>query len=140
MKKTTLLFLAFFTFSLTISAQDKMDKKLIETTINTFMDGWAVGDSTKAGKALHPAWQIKFFREDKFTVINRADYLSGFKPKERYKDLKTNILSVEITGNIAMAKTEIINQTHIYLDYLSLIKTNDGWFIVDKVTFKKDKK
>ena len=38
-----------------------------------------------------------------------------------------------------MAKTEIINEKFIFIDYLSLIKTNEGWVMVEKITFKKDK-
>jgi hypothetical protein len=136
MKKRIIFFLIMAT-SLNLSAQD--DKAQIEQTLTTFVDGWAVGDSTQAGKSLHPTWHIKFFRENKLTDMTRMEYLSGFKPKERYKDLKFNVLSIDITGNIAMAKTEIINEKFIFIDYLSLIKTNEGWVMVEKITFKKDK-
>lgn len=136
MKKLIFCFLIMAT-SLHLSAQD--DKAQIEQTLITFVDGWAVGDSTQAGKSLHPTWRIKFFRDNKLTDMSRTEYLSGFKPKERYKELKFNVLSIDITGNIAIAKTEIINEKFIFIDYLSLIKTNDGWVMVEKITFKKDK-
>jgi Putative lumazine-binding len=118
---------------------DKTDKQQIEQTIQLFIDGWAVGDAEKAGKALHENWRIQYFRDNKFTDTNRSDYLSQFVPKERFKDLKFRIISIDITNNIAMAKTEIINETSIFIDYLSLIKTNEGWFIVDKITNKANK-
>jgi hypothetical protein len=135
--KNLILFFSIMATSLQLSAQD--DKAQIAQTLNTFVDGWAVGDTTKAGKALDVTWRIKFFRDNKLTDMTRTEYLSGFKPKERYKGLIFNILSVDITGNIAMAKTEIINEKFIFTDYLSLIKTNEGWVMVEKITFKKDK-
>jgi hypothetical protein len=118
----------------------RVEKLQIEQTIQFFIDGWSVGDAEKAGKALHENWRIQYFRDNKFTDANRIEYLSHFTPKEKYKDLQFRILSIDITDNIAMAKTEIINETSIFIDYLSLIKTNEGWFIINKITNKANKK
>lgn len=115
------------------------DKNQIEQLIQTFVDGWAVGNAEIARKTLHETWQIKFFRENKLTNMTREEYLSHFVAKERYKDLKYRIISVEITDNIAVAKTEIINETSIFTDYLSLIKTNEGWIMVEKITNRQAK-
>jgi hypothetical protein len=141
-----ILLIAFTNCSSTKTTNGKImettnnDKKQIEQTIQLFIDGWAVGDAEKAGKSLHENWRIQYFRDNKFTDASKTEYLTHFAPKEKYKDLQFRILSIDIKDNIAMVKTEIINETSIFIDYLSLIKTNEGWFIINKITNKANKK
>lgn len=111
------------------------DRQLIENTIQLYFDGWATGDTTKLGKAMHYTCHLKNFRDGKFIDFTRQDYLSRFKPRERDKDLLTHIVTIDITNNlIAGAKVEISTSTHKFTDYFNLIKTNEGWFIVDKIS------
>jgi aldose sugar dehydrogenase len=71
--------------------------------------------------------------------MDRATYLGRFKPRERDKNLVTRIVLLDITGNIASAKTEIITAKDIYTDYFNLVQTGAGWFIVDKVSTRTAK-
>jgi aldose sugar dehydrogenase len=117
------------------------EKAAAEATINLYFDGWATGDTAKVGKAMHESCHLKFYREGKFTDMDRATYLGRFKqpPHERDKNLITRIVLLDITVNIASAKTEIITAKDIFTDYFNLIKTDDGWFIVDKVSVRTPK-
>jgi aldose sugar dehydrogenase len=117
------------------------EKPAAEATINLYFDGWATGDTTKVGKAMHTTCHLKFYREGKFTDMDRATYLGRFKqpPHERDKNLITRIVLLDITENIASAKAEIITAKDIFTDYFNLIKTGEGWFIVDKVSVKTPK-
>lgn len=111
----------------------------IETTIGWYFDGWGTGDTTRLGKAMHSTCHLKSFRDGKFTDMTRAEYLSRFKPRAKPDSLFTRIVAVDITGNIASAKTEIDTGKDVFTDYFNLIKTNDGWFIVDKIAVRKSK-
>lgn len=115
------------------------EKELVTQTIQLYFDGWATGDTTKVGKAMHSTCHLKLFREGKFIDMDRATYLSRFKLHERDKDLITQIALLDITENIASAKTEIITAKDVFTDYFNLIKTDEGWFIVDKVSVRKAK-
>jgi hypothetical protein len=108
----------------------------IETTIGWYFDGWGTGDTTKLGKAMHSTCHLKSFRDGKFNDISRAEYLSRFKPRARPDSLVTRIISIDITGNIASAKTEIDTGRDIFTDYFNLIKTDERWFIVDKIAVR----
>jgi aldose sugar dehydrogenase len=111
------------------------DRQLIETTIQTYFDGWATGDTTKLGKAMHATCHLKNYGGGKFTDFSRADYLSRFKLRERNKDLTTHIVYVDITDNkVAGAKVELNTATLKFTDYFNLMKTDEGWFIVDKIS------
>lgn len=111
----------------------------IETTIGWYFDGWGTGDTAKLGKAMHSTCHLKSFMNGKFTDMTRAEYLSRFKPRPKPDSLFTRIVSVDITGNIAGAKTEIDTGKDVFTDYFNLIKTNEGWFIVDKIAVRKSK-
>ena len=110
------------------------ERQLIENTIQLYFDGWATGDTTKLGKAMHATCHLKLFRDGKFTDYSRNQYLSLFKPHERPKNLGTNIVAMDITNNVGSAKVEIRTEKDLFTDYFNLMKTDEGWFIVDKVS------
>jgi aldose sugar dehydrogenase len=83
---------------------------------------------------MHASCHLKLFKDGKFTEFSRAKYLNLFKPHERSKNLSTNIVSVDITNNMGSAKVEISTEKDLFTDYFNLMKTNEGWFIADKVS------
>ncbi len=131
----TLIFV-FLYCTQTKAQQDGINSEIqqIEKTVNWYFDGWGTGDSTKVGKAMHSTCHLKYFRDGKFTDISRNDYLSRFKLHARPDSLVTRIAALTITGNIASVKAEIITATHIFTDYFNMIKTDEQWFIVDKIS------
>ncbi len=141
MKKLITVFVLATLFSFTAAAQttSNPERQLVEEVIQLYFDGWGTGDSVKVGRAMHPTCHLKFFREGQFTDIDRSGYLGRFKRRERDSNLVTRIVLMDITENIASAKTEIITAKDIFTDYFNLIKTNEGWFIVDKVSVRKPK-
>ncbi len=117
------------------------DKTQIETLItDLYFEGWMTGDTAKIGKAMHATCHLKFFRDNTFTDVSRADYLSRFKPRAKEAGTEGRILSLDVTGNIASAKCELETAKALFTDYFNLIKTDEGWFIVDKVSTRVDKK
>lgn len=139
MKKQVLIFLLVVTLSSSTKAQQQSEMQQIETTIGWYFDGWGTGDTTKLGKAMHSTCHLKSFREGKFTDMSRSEYLSRFKPRPKPDSLSYRIVSLDITGNIAAAKTEIILGTVLFTDYFNLIKTDERWFIVDKIAVRQNK-
>ena len=135
-----LLFLPLLLLLSTLQAQSD-DKTQIETLIKDFyFEGWMTGDTAKIGKAMHPTCHLKFFRDGEFTDVTRADYLSRFKPRAKEAGTEGRIVSLDVTGNIASAKCELETPKALFTDYFNLIRTNEGWFIVDKVSTRADKK
>jgi aldose sugar dehydrogenase len=110
------------------------ERMAVENLIQTYFDGWATGDTTKLGMAMHHSCQLKFFREGSFATMDRAKYLSLHKLHARNKDLVTQIVGLDITGNTGSAKAEIITATGKFTDYFNLMKTGERWYIVDKIS------
>jgi hypothetical protein len=111
------------------------DRTLIEIMIKDFyFEGWMTGDTAKVGRAMHATCHLKYYRDSTFNDISRADYLSRFKPRTKEAGTEGRIISLDVTGNIASAKCELETPKAIFTDYFNLIKTGEGWFIVDKVS------
>jgi aldose sugar dehydrogenase len=136
MKKILFFFSLFFPLFSAFSQNENpsTERQLIEKTIELYFDGWATGDSTKLGQAMHASCHLKLFRDGKFTEFSRSQYLNLFKPHERSKNLSTRIISIDITNNMGCAKVEINTVSDLFIDYFNLMKTNEGWFIADKVS------
>lgn len=122
------------------NAANQTDWRLVENTIELYFDGWATGDTAKLDKAMHFSCRLKNFRDGKFLEYDKATYLGFFKPRPRPKNLQTRIVSIDITDIIGSAKTEIITENEVFTDYFNLMKTNEGWFIVDKVAVRIPKR
>lgn len=114
------------------------DRQQIENVLQTYFDGWATGDTVKLSKAMHHSCHLKNYRDGKFVLIPKLDYLSRFRPRDRPKGLETHIVYVDITDDlIAGAKVEINTVTDKFTDYFNLMKTTEGWFIMDKISTRK---
>jgi aldose sugar dehydrogenase len=116
------------------------ERQLIEKTIELYFDGWATGDTIKLGKAMHASCHLKNFRDGKFFDFTRTRYLSGFRPREKPANLSSRIVSIDVTNNMGSAKVEISTATDLFTDYFNLMKTNEGWFIADKVSTRTSHK
>lgn len=114
------------------------DRQQIENVIQLYFDGWATGDSSKLSKAMHHSCNLKNYRDGQFILIPKKDYVSRFRLRDRPKGLETNIIYVDITDElIAGAKVEISTATDKFTDYFNLMKTTEGWFIMDKISTRK---
>lgn len=140
MKKVTTTIIIFIgLFSIFGANAQTNERQGIETTINTYFDGWMTGDTTKVGKAMHASCHLKVYRDGFFRNVDRTQYLSGFKPHAKESGVEARIKMIDFQGNIANAKTEIETPKFLFIDYFNLIKINDWWFIVDKVSTRIDK-
>lgn len=134
MKKLILLIGLSLGLKPLFSQQVSTERQLIETMIQLYFDGWATGDTTLLGKAMHASCHLKNYSDGKFIEYTRNHYLSLFKPHERPKNLSTRIVSIDITNNMGSAKVEISTERDLFTDYFNLMKTTEGWVIADKVS------
>ena len=131
MKLLTIVLLSFL--SCKLSAQQH-DKELIKQTIETYFDGWMTGDTLKIGKVMHNTCNLKTIKDNEVVVIDRNSYLSRFKLRPKLENSFGRIISIDITGRVASAKCEIEIPERIFTDYFNMMKLNDEWFIVDKIS------
>jgi len=140
MKYLVLSVIFFVIFFPSFSQNTPSERQLIENVIQLYFDGWATGDTTKLGKAMHASCHLKNYGNGKFTQYSRNEYISLFKPRERPKNLNTRIVTLDITNNMGSAKVEISTEKDLFTDYFNLMKTNEGWMIADKVSTRTSHK
>ncbi len=138
MRKTMFGLLLTLVFSLSVvqvpAQSAKQEKELIKKTIEMYFDGWMTGDTLKLGKAMHSTCHLKFIRDGEMGIRNREQYLSGFKPRPRLKGASGKIIKINRTGNIASAKCELEIPGRLFTDYFNMMKLDNHWYIVDKIS------
>jgi aldose sugar dehydrogenase len=140
MKYTAIAALMLLTGLCGSAQQPDGDAAAARQVIELYFDGWATGDTVKLGRAMHATCHLKSYRDGQFTNMSRSEYLSRFKPRTRPEGLVTRLVSLDITENIAAAKTNIDTGKDVFTDYFNLIRTAEGWFIVDKIAVRVTKK
>lgn len=132
------LFVGLSLFFLNVNAQvneAKNDLQAIQKTLDLYMDGQAFGDSAKVAQAFHDSWQLKGFSDNEFRVIPKAKYLVGYKKRDaKPNNWSARTVFIDISNNAAVAKVEISTSKLLFTDYFNLLRTDKGWFIVDKIS------
>jgi hypothetical protein len=110
----------------------------IEATIALYLDGLYEGDTHKLARAFHPCAALHSLAADgTVTVLPRAQWLEVVKarpsPKSRELPRHDRILSVDLAGDtLACVKLNCAIPPRFFTDFLLLLKTSDGWCIVQK--------
>ena len=140
--QTKLLLLSLcLSFSIAqLNAQtDTKDLEAVEKTLRAYMDGATLGDSTLFASAFHPDGQMTFMRDGKMNVVPLREFMTRTKNGQK-GDRKNRIVSIQIQGTSAQARLEVETPEVIFHDFMSLLKTPEGWKIVSKVFHREDKK
>ena len=66
-------------------------------------------------------------------ALRSAGVKSRKSPDDLGEPFKMKTIGIDIMGNIAMVKLHVPMLGNNYYDYLSLIKTNNDWKIVNKI-------
>jgi aldose sugar dehydrogenase len=121
------------------AATQSDDRAAVLRTIQYYFDGWATGDTVLLGRAMHATCHLKRSVDGKFLDMTREQYLAVQRPHPRDSTLVTRVAAVDIVGVIASARAEISIGPSTFVDYFNLLKTDDGWFIVDKISTRIDR-
>ena len=114
------------------------DEQQIRATIQTYFDSMYESSAEKARAAFHPNAKITGYLEDglhQMSVDDFAGFVAGQQPspKEKGEPARLDVLSVEIAGNTAAARIRDDYLGMTFLDSISLLKTEDGWSIYNKL-------
>ncbi len=118
------------------AAQDPISEEAtVRVPLENYLKGHATGDSTYFKKAFHPEAKLFWIRDGKFTQRTSATYISGAsgKPADDEAQRKRSIASIDITGNSAVAKIMLDYPNALVTDYMSLLKVDGEWKIVNKI-------
>ncbi|MEA2935195.1 MAG: hypothetical protein QOD74_1841 [Variibacter sp.] len=109
----------------------------IEAAIWTYLDGLYEGDADKIGRVFHPVSHLYSEENGEVADLPRDAWLERVRnrasAKSQGQSRHDRILSIDQSGpNSAFVKLECALPPRFFVDYLTLLKTAEGWQIVAK--------
>ena len=103
--------------------------------LENYMKAHATGDPDYIRKAFFPEAKIMAFRDGKLLNLSVEEFASRFdgKPAADESQRKRHIDSLNITGNAGVARIVLDYPQATLIDYMSLLKVDGEWKIVNKV-------
>lgn len=103
--------------------------------LESYINAHATGNPEYIRKAFFPDAKIMAFRDGKLLNLSVEEFASRFsgKPAADESQRKRRIDSLDITGNAGVARIVLDYPDATLIDYMSLLKVNGEWKIVNKV-------
>jgi hypothetical protein len=114
----------------------------VREAIDHYFQGHATGVGDHFRKAFHPDAKLFFIRDGKFSTWTLDEYVSraSGKPAPDEADRKRSIASIDISGNAAIVKVLLDYPSVRFTDYMSMLKVDGQWKIVNKTFYAEPKK
>lgn len=114
------------------------DEEAIRKAVGYYFEGGTAGDSSIVAKAFHKSAMMLYVRDTAFMQVPVfPDYLARVaapRPAGAGQDqTKKEIVSIDIAGTAAVAKLRLTRPEQVIVDYMSLLKVNGEWKIVNKI-------
>ena len=125
----------------TIANAQTAEKDAVRVPLDNYLKGHATGDGEYMKKAFHTEGNLVFIRDGKYTTRSFTEYIAGFtgKPAADEDKRKRSIESIDIAGNVATAKIILDYPSVRFVDYMTLLKINGDWKIVNKSFYAEPK-
>jgi len=118
-----------------IAQNSSADEQAVRTVVESYLHGLKFNDVPSLEKAFWPSAKLFFTtRDGHLGQLSQEDWYKGFAKsagKEEEGDLR--ITAVEVTNDIAAVKVVEDYPGSRYTDYLSLVRFNGRWQIVNKI-------
>jgi hypothetical protein len=113
----------------------------VRAAIEHYFRGHATGDGANHRRVFHPESKLFFMRDGKFASRTSEEYIAGSRgtPPADEAQRKRTIEWIDVTGDAAVAKLRLDYPEVTFTDYMSLLKIDGEWKIVNK-TFYADRK
>ena len=136
-KIIAVIVIGLFATGLYFSAQalaDGKEKELVKIPLENYLKGHATGDPEYMKRAFYKDGNLIFLREGKYATRSFSDYISGMngKPAEDEAKRKRYIESIDISGDAAIGKIILDYPSAKFVDYMTLLKIEGEWKIVNK--------
>ena len=132
--------LGFLLSALPAAAQGRGDEAGARVPLENYFKGHAQGDGAYMRKAFHPDAKIcSNNREGKLTCLTAEEFAGRFTsgPAADEAKRKRTVESLEVTGDTAIAKLILDYPTVKFTDYMSLMKVDGEWRIMNKIYFSE---
>jgi hypothetical protein len=142
----TFFALVFVTIALTTTTfANPSEEDKIKNLINiSYVEGiHNLGSLDEVAKGFHPDFEMLINRDGNLTKLSIASWIENMKknrennPNQVIERTDVSYISIDITGNAAMAKFNLIKGGKvIFTDYMFLYKFGEEWKIVSKIFYR----
>ena len=110
------------------------DDEDVRVPLELYLKAHATGNGDHIREGFWSDAKLTAWRDGKFVVIPRDEYAARFsgKPAADEAQRKRRIVSVDRSGDAAIAKIELDYTTVTFIDYMTLHKIDGQWKIVHK--------
>jgi hypothetical protein len=139
MRRTLLILAATLGVSTAAAAQAPSaasDDQAVRTTVETYLHGMKFNDVASLKRAFWPDAKLFFVdrKTGKLGQLTQEEWYKGFAGNAgKEEKVELRITALEVTGDIASVKVVEEYPTSRYIDYLSLVRFDGAWRIVNKV-------
>ena len=123
---------------------DTVDIQRIRQTVQLYFEGMYHSDVDKLRKAFHPSAALMGYYSGNLAHIPLEKWLEMVAarpaPAKNGEEYNMRLVSLDLTENVAAVKVKDLYLGLWFTDYLSLLKIEDEWFIVNKIFHHEAKK
>lgn len=133
--------LGFFGFFAWHIEAQKVEREAVKIPLDNYLKGHATGSAEFMRKAFHTEGKLIFIRDGKYTTRSFEEYIAGSSGKPAPDEEKRNrsIESIDIAGNAATAKIVLDYPAVKFTDYMTLLKIDGEWKIINKTFYAEPK-
>ena len=139
---TALLALATPVAAQSSAKSSSEEEKAARVPVEHYLQGHATGDGAHHKAAFAPQARLFWVRADTLATRTSEEYIAGANgsPAADEGQRKRYIESIDVSGNAGIAKVVLDYPTTRFVDYLSLLKINGEWKIINKIFYAEPKK
>lgn len=117
------------------------DKKTVAVPLENYIKAHATGDGELIRKAFHAEAKVMFFSNEKFNQWSAEEFAARFtgKPAADEAKRKRSFEILDVAGNAAIAKVVLDYPTVKFTDYMTLLKIDGEWKIINKSFYAEQK-
>jgi hypothetical protein len=110
------------------------EKKAVAIPLENYIKAQATGSSEFIRLAFHPEAKIMFAANGKFTQLSVDEFATRFsgKPADDEAKRQRSFEIIDMAGNAAIAKVVLNYPTVNFTDYMTLLKIDGEWKIINK--------
>ncbi len=119
----------------------EFEEQAVREAVGHYLKGQATGDGEHYRRVFHPEARLFAVRNGEFWQLTSAEYADRAPgaPAEDEAQRQRRIDMIDIAGNAAIAKVTLDYPQVRYSDYLSLLKIDGTWKVVNKTFYMETK-
>lgn len=117
------------------------EKKAVAVPLENYIKAQATGNGEFMRMALHTEAKIMFFSDGKFNQWSAEEFVGRFTGKAAADEdkRKRSFEIIDVAGNAAIAKVTLDYPTIKFTDYMTLLKIDGEWKIINKTFYRETK-